>query len=329
MDRVIYVTAARPEDREAALCLVFFHLDASEREKRVANALHLMEAGKLNPAGLFVVRNQHGIRGAMMCMPIPGAGALVWPPRTQHIADAGSVEDELIRSAVSWVRQQGAKLGQALLAPNELPLAGPLERNGFRNVTNLWYMRRAADKKLGAVQRRRLTYRSYDACDRDLFARTLLRTYEGTRDCREVNGVRTIDEILDGHKADAGLNLERWWLAFDGEQATGVLLVNESAEWQAWEVAYVGVVPEARGRGLGRELMLKAIVEAQTAETAQLTLCVDARNAPAIALYRGLGFERYDERAVYLAVWCENRQGKSSTSEASYGQSTVSRARNG
>jgi ribosomal protein S18 acetylase RimI-like enzyme len=34
----------------------------------------------------------------------------------------------------------------------------------------------------------------------------------------------------------------------------------------------------------------------------QLTLCVDARNSPAIGLYRSLGFERYDTREVYLAV---------------------------
>jgi ribosomal-protein-alanine N-acetyltransferase len=70
-----------------------------------------------------------------------------------------------------------------------------------------------------------------------------------------------------------------------------------------WEVAYVGVVPEARRRGVGRELMLHALVEARAAGVARLTLSVDARNQPAWALYRGLGFDPYDRRAVFLAVW--------------------------
>ena len=36
---------------------------------------------------------------------------------------------------------------------------------------------------------------------------------------------------------------------------------------------------------------------------AEVTLSVDMRNHPARALYRGLGFEPYDVREVYLAVW--------------------------
>jgi ribosomal protein S18 acetylase RimI-like enzyme len=197
-------------------------------------------------------------------------------------------------------------------------LAAPLERNGFQHVTTLWYMRRPVDHSLGVVGKSRLNFRPYDRDDSALFAATLMRTYEGTRDCPEVNGVRTLQEILDGHAADAGLSVKtgtgplelrvvspfsRWWLALDGDRPAGVLLVTESAEWQAWEVAYVGVVPELRGQGLGRELMLKALVEAQAAEVVQLTLCVDARNSPAISLYQQLGFDRYDEREVYLAVW--------------------------
>jgi ribosomal protein S18 acetylase RimI-like enzyme len=327
MGRLVPVETARPEDREAALRLLFLHFNATERERRVANALHLMEVGKLAPEGLFIVRElcgmlsrpgrsssdsgvergresmAHGVCAAMTCLPIAGASALVWPPRTRVAADPEAIEDQLIHHAVGWLRQRGAKLGQALLAANEVQLAAPLERNGFRHVTTLWYMRRAVDQPVAIVAKPRLTYRAYDRDDSALFAATLLRTYEGTRDCPEVNGVRTLHEILDGHAADAGPNLERWWLALDGERPAGVLLVNESAEWQAWEVAYVGVVPEVRGLGLGRELMLKAVVEAQAAEAIQLTLCVDARNAPAIALYQQLGFERYDEREVYLAVW--------------------------
>ena len=49
-------------------------------------------------------------------------------------------------------------------------------------------------------------------------------------------------------------------------------------EWAAWDVAYVGVVPEERGRGYGREIMHKALAVARADGVARLTLSVDARN---------------------------------------------------
>ena len=80
-------------------------------------------------------------------------------------------------------------------------------------------------------------------------------------------------------------------------------MVTELPEWNAWDLSYVGVVPEARGRGVGRELVCKTLFEARAAEAAQLTLSVDIRNRPARNLYERFDFELYDEREVYLAVW--------------------------
>jgi ribosomal protein S18 acetylase RimI-like enzyme len=65
---------------------------------------------------------------------------------------------------------------------------------------------------------------------------------------------------------------------------------------------YLGVVPEARGQGLGRELVNKALWEARAADAPQLTLSVDARNQPALNLYRSMGFEEYDRREVFLKI---------------------------
>jgi ribosomal protein S18 acetylase RimI-like enzyme len=297
------VHSASPEERESALRLIFAYLAAEEREKRVTNALHLIELGQLRPDGLLIVRGPDGVRGAMVCLPVPGASGLVWPPRSVLSFEQREIEDALVQNGRAWLRERGAKLGQSLLHRDEAHLAVPLERNGFRHITTLWYMRHDADAPLvGSGIPEKLTYRPYASVP-DLFHQTLLRTYEGTLDCPEVNGVRTIAEIIDGHKADSRRDAEHWWLAFDGERPVGVLLISESADWETWEVAYVGVVPEARGHGFGKELMQKAVIEARAAGTRQLTLSVDARNRPAINLYRRWGFERYDEREVYLAVW--------------------------
>jgi len=82
-----------------------------------------------------------------------------------------------------------------------------------------------------------------------------------------------------------------------------VLLLCEMPEWAAWDVAYVGVVPEARGRGYGREIMHQALAVARADGVARLTLSVDVRNDPAWRLYTDLGFRPHDRREVFLALW--------------------------
>ena len=82
-----------------------------------------------------------------------------------------------------------------------------------------------------------------------------------------------------------------------------MLILTEMPDWGAWDLSYVGVVPEARGRGVGRELVRKALFEAKVAEAPGMILSVDSRNRPARYLYESLGFEPYEEREVYLAVW--------------------------
>jgi ribosomal protein S18 acetylase RimI-like enzyme len=147
-----------------------------------------------------------------------------------------------------------------------------------------------------------LEFRNQSQSDPDLFAQTLLRTYENSLDCPEVNGVRTIDEIIAGHQAQGIFHPERWWLVVESGQAVAVLLLIEMRAGEGWEISYLGVVPEARGRGIGVALALHALHAAYAAEAPQLTLSVDVRNQPAWRVYKGTGFEAYDERRVYLAI---------------------------
>jgi GNAT superfamily N-acetyltransferase len=298
------VESAGPGEREAAFRLIFQHLPEPERERRIGNALRLLELGELNAAGLFVVRGRQGLRGAMICLPVPGASGLVWPPQSAGDRRRIEVEDALASHASAWLRQRGAKLAQALLVPEEAYLAVPLERNGFRHITSLLYMRHAGVVPFpGSASHEDLVYLPVDAVDLPLFQQTLVRTYDGTLDCPEVSNVRDIREVIEGHRAQGHEGTDHWWLILEQDCPVGVLLATASAEWDSWDIAYVGVVPEARRRGLGREVVRRALLEARAAEASQVTLSVDARNEPALQLYERLGFERYDRREVYLAIW--------------------------
>lgn len=64
------------------------------------------------------------------------------------------------------------------------------------------------------------------------------------------------------------------------------------------ELLLVGVVPEARGRGLGEQLIRKAVADARTRHAERLFL--EARhNNPAIRLYERLGFSEIGRRKEY------------------------------
>jgi mycothiol synthase len=274
-----------------------------DREVRVANALELVRRKDLDPRGVLVVRGRKGLLGAMLCVPIPGASGLVWPPQVvSRDAGGGPIEDLLAQACLQWLHGRGAKLAQALLFPEEAPLAASLERNGFHHITTLWYLTHSLNLSPEVLRApARLSYQTYADGDPTLFAQTLLHTYEQSLDCPEVNGVREIGEILAGHRGQGAFDPERWWLALEGGRPVGVLLMMELADGQGWDLSYLGVVPAARRRGVGRELTRRALVAARQGGAFQLTLAVDARNRPARDLYQSLGFEPLEQREVFLA----------------------------
>jgi mycothiol synthase len=301
------VEPARPEELAAALRLVFQSLPDDVRSSRVVSALDLVRQGEIDPAGITVARTKTTLLGAMVSVLLPGASGLVWPPGTIAGPARTAIEDALVRQACRRLRQGGAKVAQAILAPAEVPLAAPLLRNGFRHVTALWYMRRelgaaaAGDDLLPSQQD--LHFQDYAHGDRALFPQTLLRTYEGTLDCPELNGVRDIEEILEGHRRQGKHDPALWWLLFQQGNPVGILLLTEMQEWESLDISYLGVVPEARGRGLGRVLTAKALAEARRARLSLLTLAVDSRNLPAQKTYLEVGFQPHEQREVYLSFW--------------------------
>ena len=195
------------------------------------------------------------------------------------------------------------KVAQALLSPGEAPFAAALPRNGFAHVTQLWFMRHDLRPLTQPGSPTRLDYQPYDPADPAAFHQTLQRTYEDTLDCPELNGTRTVAEVLAGHCGLGRFDPGRWLLARADGEPVGVLLLTEAAEAGEWELSYVGVVPAARRRGIGRILVHKALAEVWAVGASSLCLSVDARNHPAWRLYSELGFESVDRREVFLAVW--------------------------
>src|SRR5690606_31095561 len=97
--------------------------------------------GKLDPAGVFVVRDGGLVCGAVLAQALGGALGVLWPPQAESAADA----EGLAAAACDWLRPRGVKVCQAFAARDDRPALASLERHGFRRVTQLVFLRRPLD----------------------------------------------------------------------------------------------------------------------------------------------------------------------------------------
>ncbi|VXB69668.1 Mycothiol acetyltransferase [Arthrobacter sp. 9AX] len=109
---------------------------------------------------------------------------------------------------------------------------------------------------------------------------------------------------LDARMAESWFDPAGFLLAVDGE---GQLLgyhwtkvhPRHGSHPAIGEIYVVGVTPGAQGSGLGKALTVAGIKHLQDQGLHAVMLYVDADNAPAVALYRRLGFTRWDMDVMY------------------------------
>jgi ribosomal protein S18 acetylase RimI-like enzyme len=119
----------------------------------------------------------------------------------------------------------------------------------------------------------------------------------------ELEGARSLDDIIESHRATGRFVAERWQMGqIPGKpEEASVLLMADVPGRGVWEIVYLGLTPQARGRGLGREILEHAL-EMARCHVSRLELAVDCRNIPAARLYQSAGFITRDRRTVHLAI---------------------------
>lgn len=296
---------ARPDERSAALQMLLSHLDSPERDARRFGVLDGLADGSIDPTGLIVLPGLDRPLGAVLAAPAVGGGGVVWPPAVATLHQADEVAAALVEAAWSWLRGKGARLVQSLVGAEPERRCRFLSDNGFRRVTvliNLAYELAPVGQASLPASAARLALGPYDEARPEAFHRTLTRTYEGSLDCPEVTGIRTVEEVIAGHKVQGRYDPANWWLAREGGEPVGLLLQVDHPSQEEREVAYLGIVPEARRKGHARELLARAIEAARADGFSRLVLAVDERNAPAWRLYSDLGFVETGRQQVFLRL---------------------------
>lgn len=316
---MLVVTAADPSRRELALRLLFARFPVEEQSARLRETLLAAERGSLNLDGLLLATLQSQPDdtqpqaedlpvGAALVMFQSDGIALVWPPVVScGAADEIAVEDALMTELCRRIDATDAKLAQSLLTPDDVVESKLLARYGFTHGADLFFLARTlqpTDEPFAAsgspLAQRRITVETFDACNAERFASVLEQSYQHSLDCPDLKDFRSGAEALASHKLSGVFDPSAWSLYnIDGRDA-GVLLLNEHPDQNAIELVYMGVTPDLRGIGLGREMLRRGLQLAAERSRAAMFLAVDCKNTYANAVYAEFSFAELARRRVML-----------------------------
>jgi ribosomal protein S18 acetylase RimI-like enzyme len=294
-----------PSERGLALKVLYRRVPHGLRPRLIADALAEAQRGLIDLSGLWIARRRGQIMGALLTQPLAGRAAAVWAPEVEVTWRRAAIAVALVRAALADLGNRGFLIAQALL-DESAPRHGPsdLAHGGMPRVTELIYLERPTGVPLpvrpGVPP---LFWQPFGSAIESEFRAVLQATYEGSLDMPELEGIRSLDDILASHRAGGRFVAARWQVGrVPDEPATGaVLLVSEILDRDAWEIAYLGLTPAARGRGLGYAVLAHAL-EMAAPYVPRIELAVDRRNHPATHLYRLAGFTSFDQRTVHLAT---------------------------
>ena len=228
----------------------------------------------------------------VLVVPSPGRTAMFFASHPADDADSAAV-GSLIRHAAEATSQTDVHLAQALLDPGETLDRRTFRAGGFTELAHLSYMERVMSRTRRESEVRwpsDVVLQRYDDSLEDDLLNILEASYENTLDCPALRGLRETRDILIGHRSTGVFDPALWTLLRVNDQPAGALLLNPSPQQQSMELVYLGLAAKARGRGLGRMLLRHGLSLVAGRRERTMTLAVDERNAPALALYRAEKF---------------------------------------
>ena len=290
---MLTVSPVGPGELLPAARLLFATASEADREPRANRFAELVTTGEIDPAGLLLAKRHGTPVGTAVVQRLPGGSAVVVPPSPE----GGPASDTLASAIDSFLRAGPSVIAHVFLDPPEVSKADPLLAHGFAPAATITHMLRDLDHLPPTA--RGLTFEPSHRHP-ELFGQTLLATYTASLDVPEANTDRPAEDILAGYRLGQP-DVPHWWLAHDENgEAVGVLLLTPPRFAPTWEVGYLGVVPAARGRGFAAELVRFGLHTLAEMGVKHVTLSVDARNEPALGVYRRLGFTMYHEQRVFL-----------------------------
>lgn len=238
------------------------------------------------------------LKGASWGQLRPGASVVVWPPQWQH-CEAPAAPDPLLSSLMQSLASRDLVLAQSLLPDRNSADAAALLGCGFEHLADLTYLTAPTPTVSPAVDES-ISFQAVAEKDFARLADIVDQTYVGTLDCPSLNGIRRTVDVLDEYRAIGDCGADLWRIVYREGREVGCLMLADHRAMDQVELVYMGIVPAARGLGLGATLVGEALrITAQLGRKC-VVLAVDCANRPALDVYLRCGFTNWESQSVFV-----------------------------
>jgi len=283
-----------------ALACILAELPEAQRGEQIEQVLAESKRSPQGFQGMLVARAGGQVIGAAWARLQPGRTCLLLPPQMSRADEATALR--LVERSLDFCRKHGVRLVQSLVMLDHGPAADCLRSGGVKYLADLIYL---VSSRADFPETEPPGALTFDVCTpkrEGELLEVLQRTYLDTQDCPELNGVRDIKDVVAGYRAVGTFDPALWRLARKNGKAVGCVLLARHRASALFELVYMGLVPDARGKGNATTIIRHAQWLAGSEGCEHLVLAVDARNARALRVYTAAGFVAWDRRSVFLKI---------------------------
>jgi len=308
-DRPITIERCDPAEEKSVLALAAQAWPEAERAAYWKSIGGLLRSGQAECVVLLAARENDVVVAAQLAQSLPGRAAVAWPTQFALGDDARRAQLATLLFARLWpeLSAAGADLAQVLVAPRDANAEKLLPLGGLSHAADLLYLA-AEVHSVNASYVLPFELETFTPEAESRLVQLVERTYVGTLDCPQIDGLRKTADVVEGYKSVGEFHPELWQIARHGGADVGCLLLNLHPDVNHAEIVYLGLVAEVRGRGWGLLLARRAEQLARKRRCDRVVLAVDAANEPAIRLYSAAGFLQFDRRAIWIRSLRGNSQ---------------------
>lgn len=292
------IRTAKADELEQTLRLAFRHLVPEELDVRVGLILAQFAEGNVSLDGVFRAEEDGVLVGALFSQRRPDGNLMLWVPAVT----AGRPADPFFEPFEAYGRRLGMPVAVALADfGQEYDRKALLSAGRFEFLSDLVQLvatvesERADEASDGGLAFVPLSEVAESAGRLEFVVEA---TYRNTRDFPRLMGVMPVDKVLQGYRNGAVYRPDLWFFVREGDRDVGVLLLTDS-DGELLELTYMGLIEEARGRGLAKAIVRFARQTAFERNRPMLLTTVDERNAAALKTYLASGFRAWNRKKVF------------------------------
>lgn len=316
----VLIRPAEPGEYHAALKLVLGQAGQPADDTRVTDFLRFAVQRRIDLSLITLALEDRGPErkgqgGTILWAVLPvapvGRSALLLapssPPSSGDLAGATDparaidIASQLIHATLSSL--PGLHIAQALVEVNNPLASAPFLSAGFSQLAILQYLvKRVSSAPVAPKLPHSLQLHTYSPATHPLFRDAIAASYVGSQDCPALDGLRDVDDIIEGHKASGDFIPSLWYVLTHSAhpQPAATLLLSPTGNGETLELVYLGVSQPFRRQGLGHWAIRQALHDTHRLGLPKLTLAVDSANRPALKLYHRFGLQHIHERLALM-----------------------------